>query len=98
MPQAAVVGSNTSHGTTLTPGPGSPNVRFGGQPAWRAREDKHKCPLSDSSKPHVGGVVLEGSFTVFINGFPAARAGDKVTEASPTPNIISPGKIKVLIG
>jgi uncharacterized Zn-binding protein involved in type VI secretion len=98
MPQAATVGSNTSHGTPLFPGPGSLNVLFGGMRAWRAKVDQHTCPISDGPKAHVGGVVINGSLTVLINGFPAARVGDKVTELSPAPNLIVPGSITVLIG
>lgn len=36
MPPAARVTDQTSHGTPLSPGPGSPNVFIGGLPVWRA--------------------------------------------------------------
>lgn len=38
MPQgpAARLSDNTAHGAPLAPGPGSPNVLIGNQPAWRA--------------------------------------------------------------
>jgi uncharacterized Zn-binding protein involved in type VI secretion len=96
MPPAARVGDLTSHGTSLAPGPGSSNVLIGGQPAWRAQADFHSCPISDSFKPHVGGVVLTGSTTVFINKLPAARLGDVIGES--IPNTIVTGCPTVFIG
>ena len=45
MPPAARVGDTTSHGTPLSPGPGSFNVLIGGMPAWRTTSDAHACPL-----------------------------------------------------
>jgi uncharacterized Zn-binding protein involved in type VI secretion len=97
MPSAARIGDMTSHGTPLSPGAGSPTVLIGGQPAWRAGVDTHMCPLADGNKPHVGGVVSMGSARVMINGFPAARQGDVITESGP-PNTITSGFIKVQIG
>ena len=75
MPFAARIGDLTSHGTPLAPGPGSFNVLIGGQPAWRVGSDVHACPLVTALVPHVGGVVAVGSFTVLINGLPAAPTG-----------------------
>lgn len=97
MPPAARVGDLTSHGTPLGPGPGSPNVLIGGMPVWRATADLHNCPLASGVVPHVGGVVIAGSATVFINNLPAARQGDIVTEIGP-PNTIVMGCPTVLIG
>jgi len=94
---AARVGDQTSHGTPLSPGPGSTNVLIGGRPAWRATSDTHACPLVDGVKPHVGGVVALGSVTVLINSLPAVRQGDQVVEAS-APNAILLGEMTVLIG
>lgn len=94
---AARMGDTTSHGTPLSPGPGSSTVLIGGQPAWRAGLDFHTCPLTTGTVPHVGGVVAMGSTTVFINGMPAARQGDQVVEAGP-PNAIALGATTVLIG
>ena len=94
---AARVGDQTSHGTPLGPGPGCPTVMIASQPAWRAGSDTHACPLFDGPKPHVGGVVAVGSVTVMIGGFPAARMGDLVTEAS-APNAIVLGATTVMIG
>jgi uncharacterized Zn-binding protein involved in type VI secretion len=97
MPLAARVGDLTSHGTPLTPGPGSLNVLIGGLPAWRAMSDVHTCPLVTVLVPHVGGVAVKGSTTVLINNLPAVRQGDIITEAGP-PNTIAVGCSTVLIG
>jgi uncharacterized Zn-binding protein involved in type VI secretion len=94
---AARIGDQTSHGTPLAPGPGSVNVLIGGRPAWRALSDVHACPLVDGVKPHVGGVVMVGSTTVFIGGLPAARQGDQVVEVG-APNPIALGSPTVMIG
>jgi uncharacterized Zn-binding protein involved in type VI secretion len=97
MPPAARVGDLTSHGTPLSPGPGSPDVLIGGQPAWRSSSDFHSCPLASGVVPHIGGIVQIGSTTVFINGLPASRQGDIVMESGP-PNTIAAGSPNVLIG
>jgi uncharacterized Zn-binding protein involved in type VI secretion len=94
---AARVGDMTSHGTPLSPGPGSVNVLIGGMPAWRAGADFHTCPLVTGLVPHVGGVVAVGSVTVLINNMPAVRQGDAIVEAGP-PNVIAVGHPTVLIG
>lgn len=94
---AARVTDPTSHGTPLSPGPGSVNVLIGGLPAWRAAADFHTCPLVTVLVPHVGGVVAVGSTTVLINNLPAARMGDQIVEAGP-PNAIVMGEPTVLIG
>jgi uncharacterized Zn-binding protein involved in type VI secretion len=95
---AARVGDMTSHGTPLSPGPGSTNVFIGGMPAWRATVDLHVCPLFQApGVPHVGGYVVLGSTTVLINNFPAARVGDVIVESGP-PNVIVMGFATVLIG
>lgn len=97
MPMAARLGDLTSHGTPLSPGPGSVNVLIGGKPAWRAVSDTHVCPLVTGVVPHVGGVVAVGSTTVLINNLPAARQGDQIVEAGP-PNAIALGEPTVIIG
>jgi uncharacterized Zn-binding protein involved in type VI secretion len=100
MPPAARVGDMTSHGTPLSPGPGSPNVFIGGMPAWRATADFHTCPLATPATPpipHVGGMVTMGSTTVLINNLPAARQGDIIVETGP-PNAIAMGCPNVMIG
>ena len=97
MPPAARVGDATSHGTPLSPGPGSADVLIAGMPAWRATADFHACPLVSGVVPHVGGVVAMGSATVLINNLPAARQGDMIVEAGP-PNSIVMGCPTVIIG
>ena len=101
MPSAARLGDMTEHGTPLTPSApglgGSANVFFGGQPAWRAFVDSHLCPQSSGMVLHVSGIVLKGSASVFINGFPAARQGDKIVETG-GPNGIAAGLATVQIG
>lgn len=100
MPLAARVGDMTSHGTPLSPGPGSPNVIIGGMPAWRATADFHACPQAIPATPpipHVGGVVAMGSTTVLINNLPAARQGDIIVESGP-PNTIAMGSPTVMVG
>jgi hypothetical protein len=98
MPPAARVGDQTSHGTPLSPGLGSPNVFISGRPAWRVLADSHTCPLSDPGpKPHIGGKLQSESTRVFINNFPAARKGDIVTEVGPGNSIVS-GARTVIIG
>jgi uncharacterized Zn-binding protein involved in type VI secretion len=97
MPAAARVGDMTSHGTPLSPGPGSTDVLIGGMPAWRATADVHTCPLVTALVPHGGGVVSIGSATVLINSLPAARQGDVIVESGP-PNSIVMGCPTVMIG
>jgi uncharacterized Zn-binding protein involved in type VI secretion len=94
---AARVGDMTGHGTPLGPGPGALSVLIGGRPAWRAHSDVHVCPLTTGGQPHVGGMAMEGSGTVFIEGQPAARAGDAIVEPG-GPNAVVTGAVTVLIG
>jgi uncharacterized Zn-binding protein involved in type VI secretion len=89
MAFAARLGDQTTHGTPLAPGTGSPNVLIGGQPSWRALVDVHACPLANGPQPHGGGVVLAGSATVRINGFPAARMGDAIVEVGAVNSIVA---------
>ena len=97
MPPAARVGDTTSHGTPLSPGPGSSTVLIGNMPAWRATADMHTCPLLTGTVPHVGGVIAMGSATVLIENLPAARQGDMIIETGP-PNSIAMGETTVMIG
>jgi uncharacterized Zn-binding protein involved in type VI secretion len=87
----------TSHGSPLGPAGGSHNVWIGGQPAWRVLVDAHTCPQVSGLVPHVGGVVLMGSRSVFINKMPAVRMGDQIVEAGPS-NAITVGCPTVKIG
>jgi len=95
-PMAARMGDMTTHGTPLGPGSGSTDVFIGGLPAWRIGPDLHACPGTGTS--HGAGPVAPGAPTVLINGFPAARAGDFVTEPSGGPNVIAVGCVSVFIG
>lgn len=58
---------------------------------------QHICPMSDGSKPHVGGMVSEGINGVFIDGLPVAIEGSKCMCCSPKPNSITSGACGVLI-
>lgn len=97
-PLAARVTDLTSHGSPLAPGIGSPNVLIGGLPAWRALIDIHACPIVKGLVPDVGGVVLVGAPTVFINNMMACRMGDSVVETPGGPNVIVLGCPTVMIG
>lgn len=95
---AARVGDPTTHGSPLFPGPGSPNVLIGYMPAWRALADFHACPVVKGVVPDVGGVVVMGSPTVFINFMMACRVMDQVVEIPGGPNPIAMGCPTVFIG
>ncbi|MFC7387818.1 PAAR domain-containing protein [Sphaerisporangium rhizosphaerae] len=100
MPAAATIGDPTSHGTPLAPSAppaGSPDVFIGGRPAWRALNGPHACPLTTPAA-HTGGVVVGGSSTVYVNGMPAVRQGDKIVEAAGPPNVVIGGRPDVQIG
>jgi uncharacterized Zn-binding protein involved in type VI secretion len=61
--------------------------------------DKHICAtLVPPPIPHGPGVITDGSKTVMINGMPACRQGDTVTEAIGPPNKVLEGLPTVLIG
>ena len=95
MKPAARLGDATAHGTPLT-GKCSTDVLIGNKPAWRVL-DRHTCPLTSGIVPHVGGAVLSGSRSVFINNRPAARLGDTIVENGP-PNTVAAGCPTVQIG
>ena len=92
----------TTHGSPLSPGPGSPTVLIGGLPAWRTSVDQHACPAASISGADGVGSVIVGSPTVFINNQMACRIQDIVVEKpgsamGPT-NPIAQGCPTVLIG
>lgn len=97
-PLAARVIDMTSHGSPLAPGIGSTDVMIGGFPAWRALMDFHACPIVKGVVPDVGGVVMMGAPTVFIDGMMACRMGDFVVEIPGGPNPIILGCPTVMIG
>ena len=57
----------------------------------------HTCPQSDGSKPHVGGVVISGSPSVFVRKKPVCRIGDKLQCASPSLNSAKMGSTTVFV-
>ena len=112
MPKpAARLGDTTMHGSPLL-GACATTVLIGGKPAWRGT-DQHTCtipnappPVCDGA-PHGPGITAPipdgGSGMVLIEGKPAARVGDLVTEPHalvplPPPNNIVVGEFTVLIG
>ena len=60
--------------------------------------DIHSCQTPLPIPPHGGGVVIDGSQTVLINGLPACRMGDTILEPVGPPNKIVRGYPTVLIG
>jgi uncharacterized Zn-binding protein involved in type VI secretion len=61
--------------------------------------DIHTCELTEPPPiPHGPGVITDGSKTVMINGMPACRMGDTVTEAIGGPNKVTKGCPTVFIG
>jgi uncharacterized Zn-binding protein involved in type VI secretion len=60
--------------------------------------DIHNCTTPLVAPPHGPGVVIDASKTVFINGLPAARAGDTILEALGPTNKIVRGMFNVFIG
>lgn len=59
--------------------------------------DMHTCPMSDGSKPHVGGPLLPGgNSTVLIGGLPASVVGDNCVCAG-SPDSLIVGSSSVLI-
>ncbi len=112
MPKpAARLGDTTMHGSPLL-GACATTVLIGGKPAWRGT-DQHTCPIPNApppvcdGAPHGPGITAPipdgGSGIVLIEGKPAARVGDLVTEPHaliplPPPNNIVVGEFTVLIG
>lgn len=104
MPQAARLGDLIGHTPTddspnaggghnetgKITGPCSENVFTNGINAARAQLDKTVCSKHDQARPP----IATGSSTVYINGFPAARMGDK----SMCSAVITTGSGNVFIG
>jgi uncharacterized Zn-binding protein involved in type VI secretion len=57
----------------------------------------HVCPMVEGPKPHVGGPIVKGEFTVLIGGQPAARSGDSAVCVGPQDSVAA-GSATVLIG
>ena len=60
--------------------------------------DMHVCTTPLPIPPHGPGFVVKGSSTVFVNGLPLARQGDKVVEAAGPVNPIVLGCPTVNVG
>jgi uncharacterized Zn-binding protein involved in type VI secretion len=99
---AARVTDLTTHGSPLSPGPGSPDTLIGNLPAWRTIVDQHACPAASISGADGVGFVIVGSPTVWINSQMACRIQDIVVEkpgsAMGPVNPIMVGCPTVLIG
>jgi PAAR motif len=99
---AARIKDQTTHGSPLLPGPGSPNTLIGGLPAWRTNIDQHACPATSISGADGVGCVIVGSINVFINMQMACRVLDIVVEkpgsAMGPVNPIAVGCPTVIIG
>lgn len=57
----------------------------------------HQCPQSDGSKPHVGGPIVQGSASVFIENQPAACQGHCLQCNSPSVPVIQSGSATIYI-
>ncbi len=95
---AARLGDQTVHGGTIGPVTTgvAARVMIGNKPA-ACMGDMQICPMFDGPKPHVGGMILMGSPTVFIGGKMAARVNDP-HECKGPPGTIAVGEFTVLIG
>lgn len=98
-PMVATLQSPTFHGAPLVPGIGSIDVFAEGKGVFRMLRDAVVCPAA-TPLPHGGGVVVPigPPPTVFVNGFPVARAGDAVMEPLGGPNPIAMGALTVFAG
>ena len=59
--------------------------------------DMHICPAHEGGKAHRGGVIIEGSSDVLIEGKRAARVGDKAACEAGGPDIVIEGAAMVQI-
>jgi len=102
MPPAARVTDPTTHGSPLSPGPGSLDTLIGNLPAWRTNIDQHACPAASISGADGVGAVIVGSPTVLIDNQMACRVMDIVVEkpglALGPANPIAMGCPTVIIG
>ncbi|WP_250657414.1 PAAR domain-containing protein [Alkalimarinus coralli] len=48
----------------------------------------HQCPAYCGPVPHVGGPIVKGASTVFVNGRPIARVGDQAACNGPMDVIV----------
>ena len=57
----------------------------------------HTCPMNDGPKPHIGGPLLQGSPTVYIENMMAGREGDPLQCSSPSLDKVKKGSNSVFI-
>ena len=91
---AACILDKTTHGGVITTPTSPRKVVIGMQPV-ACVGDLQVCPMYDGDKAHVGGPITSGSKTVFVNGRPAARAGDRVRCVGRPGRIIAVRKVFV---
>lgn len=91
---AANITTATVHGGVVVQG--APTVLIGNMPASRIG-DMHTCPMFDGPKPHVGGPIVLGSFTVLTCGVPQSFQGNPAICVGP-PDSLLLGVPTVLIG
>jgi uncharacterized Zn-binding protein involved in type VI secretion len=91
---AACLLDKTTHGGVITT-PVSPRKVFVGIQPIACVGDVQVCPMVDVLKPHVGGPIISGSTSVFVNGFPVARGGDTVQCVGPPGQIVAVRKVLV---
>ena len=59
--------------------------------------DTHTCPMFTGTTPHVGGTIITGASSVFLNGKAIARMGDQCICADGSISIIVQGHAGVLV-
>ncbi len=83
-PPAARTGDMTSHGTPLSPGPGSLNVIIGSKPAWRALPAAAGAALQSAQAVSDTAIKLTEAATVAAAGTPGAPAAYAAEQAAKT--------------
>jgi uncharacterized Zn-binding protein involved in type VI secretion len=91
---AANITTTTTHGGIVVAG--APTVLAENKPASRIG-DMHTCPMFDGPKPHVGGPIILGSFTVLTCSIPQSYQGNPAICVGPPDSLII-GAPTVLVG
>src|SRR5919199_2482791 len=81
---AARITDLTSHGTPLSPGPGSPNVLIGGLPAWRGLPAAAAAALQSAQAASDATVKAAEAATLAAAGTPGAPAAYAAEQATKT--------------
>ncbi len=81
---AARVSDMTSHGTPLTPGPGSLNVLIGSLPAWRGLPAAAAAALQSAQAVSDAAIKVTEAATVAAAGTPGAPAAYAAEQAAKT--------------